>query len=160
MERVARIRRYPFILQIVLSDEFPFTEEMEKMQLEWLAVFLMSIGIIVLIAFIVVFVIIGLCLGVALGPVKGENRELGSTFVTAFYIALTYLILLIPILGFFLFCIAIILQWYIIKSRHEVGWGGAIVAWIITIILIAIVIFIIAFVTGLALLSLIPIPLP
>lgn len=145
---------------MVMSNEFPFTEEMEKMQLDLLIALLMSIGIIVLIAFIVVFVIVGFCLGVALGPVKGENRNLGSTFVTAFYIALTYLILLIPIIGFFLFCIAIILQWYIIKSRHEVGWGGAIVAWIITIILIAIVIFIITFVAGIALFSLIPIPLP
>lgn len=116
------------------------------MQLEWLIATLGIIGVIAIIGFLVAFIVIGLLLGVALGPVNGENRDLGSTFGTAFLIALTYLVMLIPLIGIFLFCIVIILQWYLIKSRHEVGWGGAIVAWVITLILIAIVIIIIAMV--------------
>ncbi len=122
------------------------------MQLDAIIALLGIFGIIAIIGFVVAFVVTGLLLGVALGPVHGENRELGSTFVTAFIIALTYLVMLIPVVGIFLFCIVIILQWYVIKSRHELGWGGAIVAWIITIILIAIVLIIIvmAFLGGLA----------
>ncbi|MHA1480792.1 MAG: hypothetical protein ACTSQZ_05170 [Candidatus Thorarchaeota archaeon] len=115
------------------------------MQLEWLIAIIGIIGVIAIIGFVVAFVVIGLLLGVALGPVHGENRNLGSTFVTAFFIALTYLVLLIPF-GIFIFCIMIVLQWYFIKSRHEVGWGGAIVAWVITLILIAIVLVIISIV--------------
>ena len=124
------------------------------MQLEWLIAIIGITGLIAIIGFAIAFIITGLLLGVALGPVHGENRELGSTFVTAFYIALTYLVMLIPIIGIFLFCIVIILQWYIIKARHEVGWGGAIVAWIITIILIAIVLFLITLALGVGLLAL------
>ncbi len=122
------------------------------MQLEWLIATLGVIGLIAIIGFVIAFVVIGLLLGVALGPVHGENRNLGSTFVTAFIIALTYLVMLIPVVGPFLLCVAVILQWYVIKSRHEVGWGGAIVAWLITIILIIIVLIIIvfAFLGGLA----------
>ncbi|MDF1538309.1 MAG: hypothetical protein P1Q69_05355 [Candidatus Thorarchaeota archaeon] len=126
------------------------------MQLEWLIAIIGIFGLIVIIGFVVAFVITGLLLGVALGPVNGENRNLGSTFVTAFIVALTYLVLLIPVLGIFLFCIVIILQWYVIKSRHELGWGGAIVAWIITIILIAIVLVVLLFVFGIGLLALLP----
>lgn len=128
------------------------------MQLDWLIAIIGLFGLIAIIGFVIAFVITGLLLGVALGPVKGENRNLGSTFVTAFFVALTYLIMLIPIFGFLLFCVAIILQWYIIKVRHNLGWGGAIVAWIITIILIAIVIVILILALGFSLLALIPFP--
>jgi hypothetical protein len=124
------------------------------LQIEWLIGIIGVFGLIAIIGFAVAFIIIGLCLGVALGPVHGENRELGSTFVTAFYIALTYLVMLIPVIGIFLFCVVIILQWYIIKSRHEVGWGGAIVAWIITIIIIAIVLILITLALGVGILAL------
>jgi len=124
------------------------------MQLEWLIAIIGIFGLIAIIGFVVAFVITGLLLGVALGPLNGENRNLGSTFVTAFIVALTYLVMLIPIIGIWLFCIVIILQWYVIKSRHELGWGGAIVAWIITIILIAIVLVILMFVFGIGLLAL------
>lgn len=116
------------------------------MQFEWIIAALGIIGTIAIIAFVVAFLIYGFCLGLALGPVNGRNRGLGSTFVTAFFISLTYLILLIPFFGALLFCIAIILQWYIIKSRHDVGWGGAIVAWIITIIIVAIVVILLVLV--------------
>jgi hypothetical protein len=46
---------------------------------------------------------------------------------------------MIPILG----CI---LAWYLIKTRHEVGWGGAIAAWLLTFIIEAIALVVIVFV--------------
>ncbi|MBD3408036.1 MAG: hypothetical protein GF411_18090 [Candidatus Lokiarchaeota archaeon] len=125
------------------------------MQLEWLIAALGVIGTIAIIGFVVAFLIYGFCLGLALGPVHGRNRDLGSTFVTAFIIALTYLILLLPG-GIFIFCLAIILQWYVIKSRHDVGWGGAIVAWIITIIIVIVVVILLALLLGLAIFSALP----
>ena len=88
---------------------------------------------------IVVFLVVyGLFLGIALGFVNGENRDLGTTFVTALGIALLGWI---PLLG----CI---ISWYLIKTRHEVGWGGAIVAWLLTAIIAFIVIFVVAMVAG------------
>lgn len=100
--------------------------------------FLLGTGFLIL---IVLFVVIGiivnaLFLGVALGFVNGQNREMGTTFVTALGMALLGWI---PILG----CI---IAWYLIKTRHNVGWGGAIVAWLLTIIIEAIVIVVIVFV--------------
>ncbi|MHA1858634.1 MAG: hypothetical protein ACTSUU_04225 [Candidatus Thorarchaeota archaeon] len=88
------------------------------------------VGLIVLM-FVIGLVIYAVFLGIALGFVNGENREIGSTFVTALLMAIVGVI---PIIG----CI---LQWYFIKTRHNVGWGGAIVAWLIVIIIEAIVPF-------------------
>ncbi|MEM2143587.1 MAG: hypothetical protein QXQ81_10060 [Candidatus Thorarchaeota archaeon] len=93
--------------------------------------------------FVVSLIVNALVLGFALGAVNGRNREFGTTFVTAIFMALTYLLVIIPILGG---CIAIIVQWYIIKSRHAVGWAGAIVAWLISLILIVIIFLVIVFV--------------
>lgn len=112
------------------------------MQLELLMGFL-TIIIVVIVVFLLIY---GLFLGVALGFVKGENRELGSTFVTALGIALLGWI---PILG----CI---ISWYLIKTRHELGWGGAIVAWLLTGIIALVVLLIIAFVLPFGLFTLIP----
>jgi hypothetical protein len=91
-----------------------------------------------------IFVIIGiivnaLLLGVVLGWTKGENRELGTTFVTALFLGLSMLLYIIPPLG----CLA---QWYVLKSRHELTWGGAIATWILLIIVVAIVGFLISFI--------------
>ena len=97
------------------------------MQLEWIFASLGAIVILVIVVFLIVY---GLFLGIALGFVNGENRELGTTFVTALGIALLGWI---PILG----CI---ISWYLIKTRHEVGWGGAIIAWLLTAIIAIIVI--------------------
>ncbi len=98
------------------------------MQLEFIMALLSILAILVIIGIIVS----ALLLGVVLGWTKGENRELGTTFVTALFLGLSMLLYIIPPLG----CIA---QWYILKSRHELEWGGAIVTWILLIIVIAIV---------------------
>ena len=102
------------------------------MQLEWIFASLGAIVILVIVVFLIVY---GLFLGIALGFVNGENRELGTTFVTALGIALLGWI---PILG----CI---ISWYLIKTRHEVGWGGAIIAWLLTAIIAIIVIAVLIF---------------
>lgn len=96
---------------------------------------LSSIWIIIILVFLVAIVINALFLGLALGFVHGENRELGTTFVTALLCAI---VLPIP-------CLGCILDWYFIKSRHELGWGGAIAAWILTFIIEVIVLFAIVF---------------
>ncbi len=117
------------------------------MQLELLLGGFITIIILVVVVFLVIY---GLFLGVALGFVNGENREIGSTFVTALGIALLGWI---PILG----CI---ISWYLIKTRHEVGWGGAIVAWLLTAIIAFIVIMALMFVFGLTLFALPVYPYP
>ena len=103
-----------------------------------------ALGTIILVVIIVFLLVYGLFLGIALGFVNGENRNIGTTFVTALGIALLGWI---PILG----CI---ISWYLIKTRHEVGWGGAIVAWLLTFIIAIIVIFVILLVGGISLLAL------
>ncbi len=104
------------------------------MQLDF-ALLLGSLGLLLVLIFVIALVINAIFLGIALGFVNGQNRELGTTFVTALLMAI---VSLIPILG----CI---LAWYFIKTRHNVGWGGAIAAWLITFIIEAIVIFAIIF---------------
>ncbi len=98
------------------------------MQLFGLAIMdiLLIIGLIIIIAIAVQAIF----LGIGLGFVNGENREIGSTFVTA---------LLMGIVGW-IPCLGCILSWYFIKSRHNVGWGGAAIAWILGAIIMWIVI--------------------
>jgi len=79
---------------------------------------------------IVGIVIQAIFLGIGLGFVNGDNRELGTTFVTA---------LLMGLVGW-IPCLGCILSWYFIKSRHNVGWGGALVAWILGAIVMIVVI--------------------
>ncbi|MHA1906862.1 MAG: hypothetical protein ACW98Y_06185 [Candidatus Thorarchaeota archaeon] len=105
---------------------------------------LAALGTIILVVIVVFLLVYGLFLGIALGFVNGENRNIGTTFVTALGIALLGWI---PILG----CI---ISWYLIKTRHEVGWGGAIVAWLLTAIIAFIVIFAVLMVGGISLLAL------
>ncbi|MFO7837836.1 MAG: hypothetical protein R6V83_14425 [Candidatus Thorarchaeota archaeon] len=99
---------------------------------------------------VISLVINAIFLGIALGFVNGKNRDLGDTVVTAFFMAI---VMIIP-------CIGCILQWWIIKSRHKIGWGKAITAWIMTFIIEIVVFAVIAivFLGGLSVLwSLIPI---
>ena len=114
------------------------------MQLDFLLALIAGFATLIIVVVVVFLIVYGLFLGIALGFVNGENRNIGSTFVTALVIALLGWI---PILG----CI---ISWYMIKTRHEVGWGGAIVAWLLTFIIAAIVILVImfGFLGGLALL--------
>lgn len=106
------------------------------MQFDWI----FTLGITNLMILIAIFFIVGVLiqaifLRIGLGFVNGRNRELGTTFVTALMMTI---VLLIP-------CLGCILAWYFIKSRHDVGWGGALVAWILGIIVMIIVIFAIMF---------------
>jgi hypothetical protein len=80
---------------------------------------------------IVGIVVQAIFLGIGLGFVNGSNRELGSTFVTA---------LLMGLVGW-IPCLGCILSWYFIKSRHNVGWGGALAAWLLGAIIMFVVIF-------------------
>ncbi|MGY5854675.1 MAG: hypothetical protein RTU92_13990 [Candidatus Thorarchaeota archaeon] len=100
------------------------------MQFDWIFVLLGSIGAMLVVLVLVYFVIAGLLLGVALGFVGGKNRNLGSTFITALLIAV---VSPIP-------CLNCILGLYFIKSRHNIGWGGAAIAWVLTFIIAIIVV--------------------
>ncbi len=114
------------------------------MQFDFLLAIITGFATLIIIVIVVFLIVYGLFLGIALGFVNGENRNLGTTFVTALGIALLGWI---PILG----CI---ISWYLIKTRHEVGWGGAIIAWLLTAIIAAIVIFVVMFAAGLSLFGL------
>ncbi|TFG10294.1 hypothetical protein EU538_02350 [Candidatus Thorarchaeota archaeon] len=108
--------------------------------------------LLILLIIVVLFVINGIFLGIALGFVNGRNRDLGDTFVTSLLIAC---VSWIP-------CLGCILSLYFIKSRHSTGWGGAIIAYILTGIIALLVILAITLLVfpGLFALiwSLIPIP--
>ena len=100
------------------------------MQFEWLiGLGITNLLLIIFLLIIVNLIIQGIFLGIGLGFVKGQNRELGTTFVTALLMSL---VIWIPCLGCFI-------AWYLIKSRHEVGWGGALIAWLLGAIIMAIV---------------------
>ena len=88
--------------------------------------FVLVFGLIIIVA----IVIQGIFLGIGLGFVNGSNREIGSTFVTALMMGL---VAWIP-------CLNCILGAYFIKTRHDVGWGGAIVAWLLGGIIMIIVV--------------------
>ena len=93
------------------------------------------IGLIVLdLVLLVIFLMIGL------KAVNGQKRGFGSVFVTSL---LNWIVSIIPILG----CI---LQWVIINARHKTGFGKAILAWLIAIIIPWVIIIIILVVAGVA----------
>ena len=105
----------------------------------------MQIDILLYVAqFVIALIVNALLLGVVLGWTKGENREFGDTIVTALIMAIVNLI---PIIG----CI---ISWYIIKTRHEQTWGGAITTWIVLIIVYYIILasILVLFFSGLMLL--------
>jgi hypothetical protein len=95
--------------------------------------------LLIFLMFILNLIIQGIFLGVGLGFVNGRNREIGTTFVTALLMSL---VIWIP-------CLGCILAWYFIKSRHEVGWGGALIAWILGgIVQVIVMILLVMFVFG------------
>ncbi len=95
--------------------------------------------LLVLIVIVVYFLVQAVFLGIGLGFVKGKNRDIGSTFVTTI---LMTCVIWIP-------CLGCILAWYFIKSRHNVGWIDALIAWILGAIVALVVIIAIAFTLGL-----------
>ncbi|MGY5858876.1 MAG: hypothetical protein RTU63_05865 [Candidatus Thorarchaeota archaeon] len=99
------------------------------MQLDYITSLLLIFGLIMIVG----IVIQAIFLGVGLGFVNGENRELGTTFVTALLMGLVGLI---P-------CVGCFISWYLIKTRHNTSWGGALVAWLLGGIIMIVVIFVI-----------------
>lgn len=87
--------------------------------------------------FLVSLIVNALLLGVVLGWTKGENREFGDTIVTALIVSIINAIPIVNIFG----CI---IAWYIIKTRHEQTWGGAITTWLVLIIVYFILLIVIA----------------
>jgi hypothetical protein len=89
-----------------------------------------------LVLFIVLFFVLMLVLGTlflmaGLSVVNGKNRGFGETFVT---VLIGSILTLIP-------CLGCIIYWYIIKTRHETGWGGAIGAWLIAGLIPLVIVF-------------------
>ena len=95
-----------------------------------IAAFGTLVTILVILA-IVLLMVNGIFLGIALGFVNGKNRELGDTFMTSLLICVSSLI---P-------CLGCILGLYFIKTRHDIGWGGAIIAYILTALIAIVVVF-------------------
>lgn len=94
-----------------------------------------SIVLLIGLVFILNLLIQGFFLGIGLGFVNGRNRGMGSTFVTALLMSL---VTWIP-------CIGCFIAWYFIKSRHSVGWGGALIAWILGAVVMVLVLLAIVF---------------
>ena len=111
--------------------------------MDWLAIIL-GLSIVSIIILIVIFILIAVLINtiflkISLAMFKSAKKtEFGTVFVTALIMAL---IGWIP-------CIGCILCWVIINSRHETGFGTAIVIWLITIILEVLVIYAIFFIIG------------
>lgn len=124
------------------------------MQFDWIIeIVLAMLGFLALLGIIMIIISI-LILGWALRYVNGTNTEFFSVAITA---------ILMSILTAFIPCLGCIIALYIIKIRHDVGWGGALIAWIlaaIVSIVVAILIFIMFFGGFAAFLALIPWPLP
>jgi len=106
--------------------------------------YLMLGGIIgaVLLVLVITLIFAALFLKIGLKVAGAPETDFGTTFVTALLMAI---VAPIPCLGM------PILQWYFIKTRHGLGWGGAIVAWIIAgliPILIALGVYVLLFGAG------------
>ncbi len=91
--------------------------------------FLLAMGI----SFIIMWILgtFFLYIGLGVAGVPDERKEFMSVMITTLLVALVQSF--IPIVG----CI---IAWWIIKVRHTDTWGGAIVAWIIMIIIPIIVV--------------------
>ncbi|GAB4318666.1 MAG: hypothetical protein Kow0069_21900 [Promethearchaeota archaeon] len=95
---------------------------------------------VIIIALLVAFLLQALFLYVGVKVVKGHNDSFGEVLLTAI---LNFLVGLIP-------CIGCILQWVVINSRHETGFGNAIVAWLIAVLLPWIIVIAILFAMGIS----------
>jgi hypothetical protein len=111
--------------------------------MSWLTWLIANFVIAVVIALVVFLVLGTVFLMIGLGAVSSKNKEFGTIFVTN---------LIGAILMVFIPCLGVILYWYIIKTRHETTWGGAIGAWLISIIVPIIILLAVFFlVLGLSL---------
>ena len=98
-----------------------------------------GIGLLIVLAIVITLALgtVFLIFGVKLAG--GEETTFGHTFVTALLMAI---VSPITCLGF------PILQWYFIKTRHGLGWGGAIVAWILAGLIPALIVLGIGYFLG------------
>jgi len=78
------------------------------------------VGLLILV-FILTLVMGSIFLLIGLKAVNAPVIDFGKVMVTVLLMAI---VAVIP-------CLGCILQWYFIKTRHEIGWGQAIVAWIL-----------------------------
>ncbi|MBD3256449.1 MAG: hypothetical protein GF383_15230 [Candidatus Lokiarchaeota archaeon] len=88
----------------------------------------LTVGILIVFILIIFFVVLFLYtifLKISLSLVSSKNNDFGAVFITALLCALVGWI---P-------CLGCILQWVIINSRHETGFGMAIVVWILAIVI-------------------------
>jgi hypothetical protein len=125
------------------------------MQFDWIIEIIFAmLGFLALFGIIMIIISI-LILGWALRYVNGTNTDFFPVAITA---------ILMSILTAFIPCLGCIIALYIIKLRHDVGWGGALIAWILAAlvsIVVAALIFILFFGGIAALLALIPaLPFP
>ncbi|MFX0034861.1 MAG: hypothetical protein ACFE9I_04370 [Candidatus Hermodarchaeota archaeon] len=105
----------------------------------------LGLGLVELLIFIILIIVISLLINalflkIALSVVKSaRHTDFGEVFVTALIIALVGWI---P-------CLGCILSWVIINSRHETGFGMAIVVWIIAILVgLIITVLLVIFIIG------------
>lgn len=109
-----------------------------------------GIGLAIVLVFVITLALATIFLTFGVKLAGGEETAFGHTFVTALLMAI---VAPIPCLGL------PILQWYFIKTRHNLGWGGAIVAWIIAGLIPALIAIGILFLMG-GLGSIMPSPSP
>ncbi|NHJ12686.1 MAG: hypothetical protein EAX95_03380 [Candidatus Thorarchaeota archaeon] len=93
------------------------------MQLGWIIAFIeAAIGYVLIFALIFMVVSI-MSLGIALRYVGGKNTDFFSSLVSA---------ILMVILTVFIPCLGCIIALYLLKLRHNISWGGAIIAILLT----------------------------
>jgi len=86
---------------------------------------LLAGAVILIVLFILISILIGtICYKIAFGVVDAKNEDWKSVLITSVICALVGWI---P-------CLGCILCWYIIKSRHDLSWGKAIIVWLIAVI--------------------------
>jgi hypothetical protein len=78
----------------------------------------------IIIIIVLLFVLQTIFLMIGIKAVKGKERKFGNVFLTAI---INWVCTFIPIIG----CV---LQWIVINSRHKTGFGNAILAWLIAIL--------------------------
>lgn len=110
--------------------------------------------LLLLAAFLIFLAFMTIALKIALGLVKSEHTKFGNVFITSLVIVIVIVIfsLFIPLPGWIVVIIALIVLWLIISARHNTGFGRAIlvsiIALIVAILLVLAIIWIIFIATG------------
>lgn len=90
----------------------------------------MTIIVLIALVFIIGLVLGTIFLQLALNivGVPEEERDFNQVFIT-------------QVLNTFIGSFCCIISWYFIKSRHDIGWGKAIVAWILSLLIPGLIAF-------------------